>query len=82
MRAVDDGACSIFSISADHDGLPAEEYHEASPKLERYYSAKSEVSGSHEDLKAHGEVGRHTSCSSSAGLYKPCSCCMHYRHVC
>ena len=41
---------------ADHGGQPEEEFHEATPKLERFYSAKSEMARSQEDLRVHGEV--------------------------
>ena len=38
--------CKLADISADHDELPDEEYHNASSTLERFHSAKSEVSTS------------------------------------
>ena len=45
----------IDPAPADH-GQPEDEFHEATPTLERFYSAKSEMARSQEDLRVHGEV--------------------------
>ena len=62
-------ACnSSLPAAADQDGRPADEFHEAAPRLERFYSAKSELARSQEDLRVHGDVRA----SSAAMLYITC----------
>jgi len=47
---------SLTRSAAGHDEVADEEFHEPARGLERFHSAKSELTNSQEDLLAHGEV--------------------------
>ena len=50
------------------------------PTLERFYSAKSEVARSQEDLSAHGEVMDLQAANASQALHMPCFGSAHAKH--
>lgn len=66
---------------ADHVELqPGEDFHEASPTLERFYSAKSEAARSQKDLRAHGEVMGSQAAQAWQALHMPCFNRAHVKH--